>query len=31
VKPSLVVEVEVVVVVDNELPEGLVGAITMGS
>jgi hypothetical protein len=32
VKPSLLVEVEVVVVVvDDELQEGLVGAITMGS
>jgi hypothetical protein len=31
VKPSLVVEVEVVVVVDDELQEGLVGAITIGS
>jgi hypothetical protein len=30
VKPSLVVEVEVVVVVDDVLQEGLVGAITMG-
>jgi hypothetical protein len=30
VKPLLVVEVGVVVVVDDELQEGLVGAITMG-
>jgi hypothetical protein len=31
VKPSIVVEVGVVVIVDDELHEGLVGAITMGS
>jgi hypothetical protein len=31
VKPSLVVEVEVVVVMDDELQEGLVGALTIGS
>jgi hypothetical protein len=31
VKPSQVVEVEVVVVVDDELQEGLVEAITIGS
>jgi hypothetical protein len=31
VKPSLVVEVEVVVVVDDELHKGLVEAITIGS
>jgi hypothetical protein len=31
VKPSLVVDVGVVVVVDDELQEGLVGAITIGS
>jgi hypothetical protein len=30
VKPSLVVEVEMMVVVDDELHEGLVGAITIG-
>jgi hypothetical protein len=31
VKPSLVVEVGVVVIVDDELREELAGAITMGS
>jgi hypothetical protein len=31
VRPSLVVKVEVVVVVDDELHEELVGAITIGS
>jgi hypothetical protein len=31
VKPSLVVEAGVMVVVDDEIQEGLVGAITIGS